>query len=62
MQKILFVRNNELDEVNKYLEDRWSVVDIKCTSEAIAHAFQGNDSEWENTVYGNVYAYVVLQK
>jgi hypothetical protein len=57
MQKILFVENGRLDEVNKALSNGWKLVSIHTVSNHVA-------SSGDEVIVseGNVFAYIVLEK
>ena len=52
MQKVFFVKNGELDEVNTILAEGGTIVDIRPVAESVV------DSRSKGT--GDVYAYVVV--
>lgn len=59
MEKIIFVKNDDLREVNEYLEKGWKVKDFKTASESVSCSVTA-PVYYEKTVKGNVYAYFVL--
>lgn len=54
MQKVFFVKNGELDEVNAILAKGGTIVDIRPVAESVI------DSRSKGT--GDVYAYVVVNE
>lgn len=57
MEKMIFVRNIYMDEVNSYLEKGWKVKSISAVAQTIAIGGHGYGPE--KGLYG---AYVVLEK
>lgn len=57
MQKILMVKNGELEEINNLLEEGWNVKIIKMCSESVSVGGQSSSE-----MYGDIYAYIVLEK
>lgn len=64
MEKIFFVENGDLDEVNAYLEKGARVKSINSSSECVSTwAYCGGDTARYDTgeSYGDIYAYIVLE-
>ena len=64
MEQIFWVKNGELNEVNKYLQKGGKVKSIHAVSESVsAYGFGGGETSL--TDYGNyvgdIYAYVVIE-
>lgn len=69
MERILFVQNGELDEVNKLLSEGWKVKNIQCCGEPVSaygYGYAGGESgryDSEDGHYcGDICAYIVIQK
>ena len=64
MEQIFWVKNGELEEVNKWLQKGGKVKLIHPISEPIvAYGYAGGNSGWEDkgNYVGDIYAYVVIE-
>lgn len=69
MQKVVFVENGDLIELNNLLKDGWNVVSVQTCSEVVsswAYGYAGgetyNHHHSDGKNIGNVYAYFVIEK
>ena len=64
MQRIFFVKNDELDEVNEWLDDGAYIKDIHVIPQNVSsYGYAGGREEtWNHGCYvGDIYAYIVVE-
>lgn len=65
MERIFWVENGDLTEVNQWLQKGGTVKSIHAVSEAVsAYGYAGGRDEYEHghgSYAGNIYAYVVIE-
>ena len=64
MEKIFWVKNGDLDEVNNWLQKGGKVKMIKAVSETIsAYGYAGGETDACGSDYceGDIYAYIVVE-
>ena len=61
MQKVMFVLNGKLDEVQKELDDGWMVKSVHTVSNQVSCSSGGEDN-CSAEIKGDVCAYIVLEK